>query len=384
MFLACGFFLFLFFRMKKKLHIVSFNVPYPPNYGGIIDVYYKLKSLAKADIDIILHCFQYGREKSSELEKICHEVHYYPRKKGIFHLFSSLPYIVVTRKSRALLKNLQEEIAPILFEGLHTCYYINHPLLGAYQKIVRTHNIEHEYYRYLGLAEKNVFYSYYHRQESIKLRCFEKKLKHASNIFSISPQDTQYFRKKYNMGTFIPAFHPFKKLKIKPGTGDYILFHGNLSVSENLKAVNYLLDRIFIEITLPVIIAGKNPPNWLAKKISDIPHVSLIESPSVEVMDQLIQDAQIILIPTFQATGLKLKLLASLFLGRHCITNSPMVAGTGLEHLCYIADNVTDMVKTIQQKFEEEITDSEISQRKEILENQFSNEYNARKIYEII
>jgi len=118
--------------------------------------------------------------------------------------------------------------------------------------------------------------------------------------------------------------------------------------------------------------------------VNNIPHVSLIANPDVELMDNLIQEAQIILIPTFQATGLKLKLLASLFLGRHCITNSPMVHNTGLAHLCYIADNVTDMVKLIQEKFEDEITDAEISQRKEVLENQFSNKQNARKIYEII
>lgn len=370
--------------MKKKLHIVSFDVPFPPDYGGIIDVFYKIKYLAEAEIDIILHCFQYGREKSPELEKICYQVHYYPRKKRFYHVLSQLPFIVVTRRSKALLKNLQEEIAPILFEGLHTCYYLNHPLLGAFQKIVRTHNIEHDYYRYLGLAEKNTVRSFYFRQEAVKLKYFEKKLKHASNILSISPDDKCYFKRRYKIGTFIPAFHPFEEVKTKPGLGDYILFHGNLSVNENLKAVSYLLDRIFVEIALPVIIAGKNPPDWLIKKVSDIPHVSLIGNPDMEVMDELISEAQIIFIPTFQATGLKLKLLASLFLGRHCITNTPMVNNTGLAHLCYVADNVADLVNLIQQKFEEKITDVEISQRKEVLENQFSNKKNAQKIYEII
>lgn len=370
--------------MNKKLHIVSFNIPYPPNYGGIIDVFYKIKFLSKNEVDIILHCFQYGREKSEELKKLCHKVYYYKRKQGPIHLFSSVPYIVGTRSSKALLKNLQKEIAPILFEGLHSCYYINHPLLGAYKKIIRTHNIEHHYYHYLSLAEKNIFKRYYFKQEAVKLRCFEKKLNNASSILSISPDDTRYFHAKYKMGKFIPAFHPFENVQTKRGVGDYILFHGNLSVSENLQAVNYLLDRIFSEITLPLIIAGKNPPESLKRRVVDIPHASLVANPDMEVMDHLIQDAQINLIPTFQPTGLKLKLLASLFLGRHCITNSPMVANTGLAHLCYIADNVGEMVKLIQQKFEEEISQEEINQRKEVLETQFSNEYNAQKIYEII
>tara|TARA_R110002050_G_scaffold187015_2_gene321374 strand:+ start:12256 stop:13368 length:1113 start_codon:yes stop_codon:yes gene_type:complete len=370
--------------MKKKLHIVSFNVPDPPDYGGIIDVYYKLKSLAQANIDLILHCFHYGREQSKELEEICHQVHYYKRKKGPFYLLSPLPYIVKTRSSKTLLENLQDEIVPILFEGLHSCYYLDHPLLGAYQKIVRTHNIEHHYYQYLSLSEQNIFKRAYFKQEALKLRYFEKKLKHASSILSISPEDTSYFRNNYRMGDYTPAFHPFDEVKVNRGLGEYILFHGNLSVGENQKAISYLLDHIFTEITLPLIIAGKNPPEWLIKKTAHIPHVTLVGNPDAEVMNHLIQNAQINLIPTFQSTGLKLKLLASLFHGRHCITNSPMTRNTGLSHLCYLADNVKDMVEIIQKKFEEKITVEEINQRKELLENQFSNANNAQKIYEII
>ena len=370
--------------MKKKLHLVSFDVPYPPDYGGIIDVFYKAESLAKAGIEVILHCFRYGREPSAELEKVCYQVHYYERKKGISPLFSPLPYIVATRRSKELLQNLQEEIAPVLFEGLHTCYYLNHPLLGAYTKIVRTHNIEHDYYHFLGLAEENMVNRLFFKQESLKLRWFENQLKHASHILSISPGDTGYFKNKYGMGTYIPAFHPFNQVKSKSGKGGFILFHGNLSVNENLKAVSFLLDRIFSEITLPVIIAGKNPPDWLVKKVSVIPHVSLVGNPDGEVMDHLIRDAQINFIPTFQPTGLKLKLLASLFLGRHCITNTPMVANTGLEGLCHVADEVPDLIKIIQQKFEEKFTKEEIVRRKEILETQFSNAHNANKIYDLI
>ena len=31
----------------EYLHVVAFNVPYPPDYGGIIDVFYKLKALSE-------------------------------------------------------------------------------------------------------------------------------------------------------------------------------------------------------------------------------------------------------------------------------------------------------------------------------------------------
>ena len=59
----------------KKINIISFNVPLPANYGGVIDVFYKIKTLTDLGFDIILHCFQYGRPVAPELEKYCKEVH---------------------------------------------------------------------------------------------------------------------------------------------------------------------------------------------------------------------------------------------------------------------------------------------------------------------
>mgnify|MGYP001008265998 FL=1 len=60
--------------MERRLHIVSFDVPYPADYGGVIDVYYKIKALADRGVSIILHCYQYGRPEQQELEKLCEKV----------------------------------------------------------------------------------------------------------------------------------------------------------------------------------------------------------------------------------------------------------------------------------------------------------------------
>ena len=57
--------------MNKYLNIVSLNVPYPPNYGGVIDIYYKIKALKAVGVKIILHCFLYNRPEAKELEELC-------------------------------------------------------------------------------------------------------------------------------------------------------------------------------------------------------------------------------------------------------------------------------------------------------------------------
>ena len=120
----------------KALHIISFDIPYPADYGGVIDVYYKLKSLAALGVEITLHCFQYGKRlPQPHLETLCRKVYYYPRLTGWKGLHTSLPYIVSSRRDETLFSRLLEDDAPILFEGLHTTFYAAHVLLAGRIKL---------------------------------------------------------------------------------------------------------------------------------------------------------------------------------------------------------------------------------------------------------
>jgi len=102
------------------LHIVSFDVPYPANYGGVIDVFYKAKALAEHGVKVHLHCFEYGSKKATELEKLFYEVHYYKIYMSKRYLFNKKPFIVESRLSERLIQNLLHDDYPILMEGLHT------------------------------------------------------------------------------------------------------------------------------------------------------------------------------------------------------------------------------------------------------------------------
>ncbi|HET8963521.1 MAG TPA: mannosyltransferase, partial [Chitinophagales bacterium] len=139
--------------MSDSLHIISFNVPYPPDYGGVIDVYYKIKALHAAGVKIHLHTFIYGRKESIELESLCTSVKYYKRKPMWQGIFTNKPMIVDSRRSSALLQNLLKDNYPILFEGLHACYYLNDSKLSKRLKLVRMHNNEAEYYFSLAKRE---------------------------------------------------------------------------------------------------------------------------------------------------------------------------------------------------------------------------------------
>ncbi len=348
-----------------------------------MDVFYKLKALSSAGIKISLHAFVYGREIHPELESLCEKVYLYSRKTGYQSQCSTLPYIVKSRSSRQLLDNLVNHPGPILFEGQHCTYYLDHPALAKRDKFVRAHNVEHEYYKGLSRQEKNWGRKLFFLMESIKLKIHEKKL-YPHPILAISPSDYNYFSAKAKETLFLPLFIPANEIRCKPGQGIYALYHGDLSVNENVEAALFLVTKVWKGMSIPLVLAGKNPSPLVRRASHQNPNVKLIENPTSTRMDQLVQEAQVIVLPTFQPTGMKLKLLNSLYAGRHCVANGHMIRHTGLEPLCHLANTPREIKKTLEKLFAAPFTEREINKREKILLNAYSNEKNARSLINLL
>lgn len=114
------------------------------------------------------------------------------------------------------------------------------------------------------------------------------------------------------------------------------------------------------------------------------PNITLFECLNTEQISKKIQDAHINVLPTFQATGIKLKLINVLFQGRHVIVNKPMVANTGLEELCHLAATAEEMVRLIDELKNKPFTAEEIKRREKLLVERFSNAQNARRLIDLV
>ena len=95
-------------------------------------------------------------------------------------------------------------------------------------------------------------------------------------------------------------------------------------------------------------------------------------------MQRLIAQAQVLIMVTQMPTGLKLKLLNSLYAGRHCLVNSAMVAGTELGKLCTVADNADSQLQALHSLMDAPFTQQDIDRRRQLLGSLYSNEANAR------
>ncbi len=371
---------------EKHLHIVSFSIPYPPNYGGVIDVYYKLAALHKTGVKVHLHCFEYDRDPAPELDAICYKVFYYQRKTGVSSASSIKPYIVQSRQSEALINRLSEDEHPVLFEGLHSCYFLDDIRIAHKTKIYRESNIEHQYYYNLFKATRKPGPKMYYLVEAFKLKLYQKVLNNADVMLVVSESDTRYLKEKFPTKNIIhlPSFHANDNIEGMQGSGEYLLYHGNLSVAENIKAAIYITENIAAHSKLPVVIAGLNPDEELKNIINNSENITLVPNPSHAEMTRLITEAHSHLMITFQATGLKLKLLNTIYQGRHIVANKAMFNGTVIGKLVHRAENTQEYIKQINAVAERPFTKEDILERKSILNGFYSNTNNAQKLVNII
>lgn len=324
---------------------------------------------------IWLHCFYSDRKEAKILETLCEKVFYYPRKTGISSFPIFTPYMAYSRRNSNLVAILNQDNAPILFEGLHTCYSLPFIKNRKNRKIgIRMHNVEWEYYALLAAAEPHFGLKIYYKWESFLLKKFESVIKLADTVYTISPNDTLYFSQKHKHVHYLSAAHLFENVEIMEGKGNFCLYHGNLAVAENHQAALFLVEKVYPHIHIPLCIAGANPRKELIGKISQYPHIQLVENPDDAQMNRLIKEAHIHILPTFQATGIKLKLLNALYNGRFVIVNPEMVENTGVENLCIVCGNVDKFQKAIKKAFALPFLAKDIAERKQQLHNLFSPE----------
>ena len=357
-------------------------MPYPPDYGGVFDLFYKIKALHALGMCIHLHCFEYGRGEQSELKKYCETISYYRRKKFFRTSELRLPYIVSSRINPLLIENLLKDNYPLLLEGIHCTYYLYNGQLDNRKVLVRLHNVEFQYYHQLSKSATNIYKKMYYHIESRLLKKYERIIGKKAKLITVNAKDKETYQTVFAAkdADFLPVFLPFTEVQSTTGKGTFCLYHGNLSVVENEKAALCLLENVFSEIDIPFIIAGKNPSSSLKSAAEKNKNVQLIKNPSGDKMEDLIKNAHINLLPSFNSTGIKIKLLNALFNGRFIVTNRASLEGTGLESLCEMAESPDEYIERIHRLLNISFTEEEIYKRKEVLLQMYDNKKNAQQL----
>lgn len=362
---------------EKQLHFISMDVPFPPNYGGIIDVFFKLKAFNQSGVKIYLHLFGFKNERNLELEKYAEEVYFYPIKQNPFLVFNKYPISVSSRNGEKLYSNLIKNKAPIFFESLKTTKILNQFSLPNFSKFLRLHNIEQNYFEGLSKSEWNPVKKKLFELEAKKYIDYEKIITQFDQVFTLSNYEQSYVFNKYKKGTFVPVFHGNEFFRNLDGFGDYILYHGDLRASDNKKSLEFLIDT-FKEIDYPFLIASSNQEKWVKSKIANHKNMKFVYLENFNHLLELFSGAHINVSWSFQQSGTKLKVVNALFNSRFSVINDKVVDDKNIRQLCVEACDKAELIsqinKLIQTPFQPSVN------YKFILENYLNDKLNAQKI----
>ncbi len=325
---------------NHSLHIISFDNPFPPCYGGVIDVFYKIKALHSTGIAIHLHCFvDEIPSEYNELKNYTAAVFFYKRKLKILAHLQCKPFSVKSRFSKELITRLNEDNFPILFEGLQTTAILNTLDNKSRKLFLRLHNNEAKYYKGIAVSEQNYFKKWIYFVESLKYKQYQKTVFFAfDKIFSLSEIENREVNQISNNSLYIPVFHGNETVKQLSDFGEFALYHGDLRISDNQRAVTFLIS-IFKELPdYKFIIASKSIGKNIEKQINNCSNISFFHANNHDDLEKLFQKAQLHVLYSFQQSGTKLKVINALFNGRHCLINSKMVDNSSIVELCSVAD----------------------------------------------
>jgi hypothetical protein len=155
-------------------------------------------------------------------------------------------------------------------------------------------------------------------------------------------------------------------------------------VAENKSAVKFLVEEVFNDLAIPLIVTGLNPSPSVIHQLEAHPHITLIPSPTNEELFELINNAHINISYTFQATGLKLKLLNTLYNGRFCLVNDKMLSGSAVDELCILANDAKAMKQQVKRIFKRSFSKKEINRREKKLDLLYHNGQNVDRLIDLI
>lgn len=249
-------------------------------------------------------------------------------------LFSRKPYNAVRFISEPFKKELKKILLKKKFdivqlEGLYVCPYI--PVIRKYSgaKIVyRSHNIEHEIWERTAAMSKG-WERMYFRNLARRIKKFEKKwLDQYDLLVPITERDGKILD---DLGNTKPKFIsqtgidssvliPNSK-KLKHPT----LFHiGSLEWTPNQEGLLWFLEHCWTAVhqkfpELKFYIAGRNAPRWFQKKL-DLPNI-IFEGEVPDAYD-FINSKSIMVVPLFSGSGMRIKIIEGMALGKPIVTTS--------------------------------------------------------------
>lgn len=338
-----------------KIAVVSGFLPYPPIFGGAIDVWERIKGLVSLghDVDLIVtDKYNPTQQQIDEMLSYVNNVYFVLRENRIQQIINQMPLQMISRKGLARIEVYQEYDLMILESEFCWAVTLNETI--HYKKIVvRVHNIESFYFKMLGKSSSSLKDKIYYKIETSKIKklsslVFEK----SDKLWFISKDDlVQVHLPEKSVFMPFPINNHFVKPLIKQGNN--VVFMGSLFMQNNTFGLDWYLNNVHSLIieSIPdyhLFIVGsfKEDNQKIRKKYSDIPNVSLIVNATD--LNEYYQKAQLFINPMLHGSGVKVKSINALVNGLPLVSTAIGTEGIGLsKEMYYHADTINTFKEQI-------------------------------------
>jgi polysaccharide biosynthesis protein PslH len=354
-----------------KILVISNKPPYPPKDGGAIATFNLAKGMAdqyhfvhilamnttKHHVQLSdLHTFNNLRFSLVEIDtriKLLATI--------LNFLFSSKPY----NAQRFISDTFLEKLEPILATGDHNIVQLEGPYLGfcipmirrvSKAKIVlRAHNIEHEIWERTANYEKNKLKKKYLNNLAKRLKKYELNIfKQVDYILPITGRDMEQIKKIGidKPGMVVPVGLDTTKYNYKTKANSNSIFYiGALDWIPNQEGLMWFIDNVWPLVLRhePLAIfhvAGRNAPEWVVKKLALVKN--LLYHGEIEDSQTFMQQFEIMVVPLFSGSGMRVKIIEGLVLGKIIVSSS--IGAEGIEVTDWENIMIADNAETFASK----------------------------------
>lgn len=358
-----------------KVLQLCLRVPDPPADGGAIAMKSIAESLMSAGVKVKILAFNTrkhfvepsslntGFAVSTSMETVYLDatVRIIP---AFLNLFSASSININRFKSGEFEKKLEEILKTehfdvVQLESLYLAYYVETIRKHSKAKVVlRAHNIEYLIWERMAGAAKGFFKKKYLALLTRKLKRFElSMLNRYDAILPITGEDSKVLLR---LGCRIKIFvvplglHTGLYPISAKGRQNFSLFHlGSMDWMPNLEAIHWFLKEIWPlvkenEPGIRLFLAGKNMPESIRQAADGD---KLVVDDFISDARKYMSDKTVMVVPLLSGSGMRVKIMEGMAMGKTIISTSIGAEGTGCTHLqnILIADHPEEFVKWIHR-----------------------------------
>jgi glycosyltransferase involved in cell wall biosynthesis len=243
----------------------------------------------------------------------------------------------------------------VLFETLYMTPYLSTVKKYSDAKcILRSHNIEHQIWKRLRDNEQNIFKKMYLTQLTYALKKYELTHLHKFDaIACISKGEVAYYTSfvKQKKIEVVPFGIEIQSKHHSDNTKDF--YHiGSMDWRPNIEGVEWFINQVIPQLdttksNFKTYLAGRNMPVWL----SSMKHPLLDIVGEVDDIATFLHDKAVLVVPLFSGSGIRIKIIEAMSLGKIVISTSIGAEGIAYQHgkNILIADTAETFAETMIQ-----------------------------------